>query len=83
LSKVTTPTLLLSALNDPIVHQEAIPYADIKINPNLLLLTTRCGGHIAWFTGFFHLTRWHQPTSILFFKAMLKAYKDGELILNE
>eukprot|EP01114_Cavostelium_apophysatum_P003354 TRINITY_DN13189_c0_g1_i1.p1 TRINITY_DN13189_c0_g1~~TRINITY_DN13189_c0_g1_i1.p1 ORF type:complete len:104 (-),score=5.97 TRINITY_DN13189_c0_g1_i1:50-361(-) len=51
LSDVKTPLLLLSALDDPLVSPDCVPYKEIVGNPNLILATTKIGGHVAWHTG--------------------------------
>ena len=51
LDGIKVPFLTLQTLDDPIVPREAIPYADFAKNPNLLMATTECGGHIAWLEG--------------------------------
>ena len=51
LNKINIPTLYLNALDDPCISQDLIPYSEIKKNPNLLLATTKRGGHCSHFTG--------------------------------
>ncbi|KAJ3309528.1 hypothetical protein HDV04_005968 [Boothiomyces sp. JEL0838] len=46
---ITVPTLLLTALDDPISNCEVIPYYEIESNPNVVLATTGAGGHLGWF----------------------------------
>ncbi|KAJ3046088.1 hypothetical protein HDV00_003838 [Rhizophlyctis rosea] len=48
---VAIPTLLLSALDDPVASSEAIPYYEAMSNPHVLLATTDRGGHLGWFEG--------------------------------
>lgn len=50
LMNIRTPTLILNALDDPIVHKDCIPYREAFLNPYLVLSTTSLGGHIGWFT---------------------------------
>ncbi len=49
--------LCLNALDDPIVPPEALPYTESENNGNVLLVTTRKGGHVAWLVNWnlFHL----------------------------
>lgn len=49
LPKITTPTLILTAKNDPILCEECFPYAECEANPNLYLLATRYGGHVGFY----------------------------------
>eukprot|EP01016_Furgasonia_blochmanni_P047732 TRINITY_DN7043_c0_g1_i14.p1 TRINITY_DN7043_c0_g1~~TRINITY_DN7043_c0_g1_i14.p1 ORF type:complete len:415 (-),score=33.21 TRINITY_DN7043_c0_g1_i14:169-1413(-) len=48
---VTVPTLMINCVTDPISPPSAIPYEEVKVNPNLVLMTTKRGGHVDWFTG--------------------------------
>lgn len=45
LSKITTPTLLLNALDDPILGNQAYPVELAKNHPDLWLETPKHGGH--------------------------------------
>ena len=51
LHNIRRPTLAISAIDDPVVTGECIPYEEFKTNGYLLLALTRRGGHIGWFTG--------------------------------
>ena len=46
---ITTPTLFMNALDDPLIPEEAIDFESIKNNPNCILATTRNGGHMAYY----------------------------------
>ncbi|GAV55317.1 hypothetical protein ZYGR_0AS06410 [Zygosaccharomyces rouxii] len=48
LHKVQVPTLIINSTDDPIVGPDSIPYKEVKMNPNLLLLSTDLGGHLAY-----------------------------------
>ena len=48
---VRIPLLCIQALDDPIAPASAIPYAAIKANPLVTLVTTPCGGHLGWIAG--------------------------------
>jgi hypothetical protein len=48
---VAIPLLCIQALDDPIAPKEAIPYEALKSNPNCVLVTTPCGGHLGWASG--------------------------------
>jgi len=48
LKRVEVPLLCLSALDDPIIHPSTVPYSEVEKNGNILLVTTRRGGHVAW-----------------------------------
>ncbi len=50
LDKISIPTLLLNALDDPIVHSRLVELAkeSVKKNENLILAHTKYGGHMGW-----------------------------------
>jgi len=50
-ARITTPTLLLHALNDPFLPPSAIPQVSVADNPNLTLTVTRRGGHVGFVEG--------------------------------
>jgi hypothetical protein len=68
---IRTPTLFLSALDDPLVHEELVPTLEIAGNPNCLLVVTRRGGHIGWFTGL-DGGQWHTPALVEYVVAMAR-----------
>lgn len=45
---VQVPLICVQAEDDPIAVKEAIPYEAIRRNENVLLLTTKSGGHLGW-----------------------------------
>ncbi|ANB14843.1 putative carboxylic ester hydrolase [Sugiyamaella lignohabitans] len=49
LTSIRTPTLILNSLDDPVVSELGIPYAEAKVNPYTYLVTTSVGGHLGWF----------------------------------
>ena len=51
LHNIKKPTLAISALDDPVVTKDCIPYEEFKTNPNIMLAVTRRGVHLGWFTG--------------------------------
>ncbi|EAA32152.2 AB-hydrolase YheT [Neurospora crassa] len=46
---IRIPFMALSAADDPIAVEEAIPYQEIKQNPYTVLCLTSLGGHLSWF----------------------------------
>lgn len=48
---VSVPLLCVSALDDPLCTREAIPWDECRANKNIVLATTRHGGHLAFFEG--------------------------------
>jgi predicted alpha/beta-fold hydrolase len=45
---IKVPSLFLNAIDDPIIGERAIDYEVFKANPNVVLGTTRYGGHIGY-----------------------------------
>jgi hypothetical protein len=48
LSNIKTPTLLISALDDPFLPEESYPFAEAKRNPNLGFIPSAYGGHVGF-----------------------------------
>jgi len=45
---IRTPTLYLSALDDPVISDTALDYRPFKTNNNIVLATTKLGGHLGY-----------------------------------
>ncbi|KAA8904452.1 hypothetical protein TRICI_005502 [Trichomonascus ciferrii] len=67
LTKIRTPTLILNALDDPIVDYRCVPYPEVRANPYTFLATTDLGGHLGWFNP--GSGRWFPQVIADFFKA--------------
>lgn len=65
---IKTPTLVINALDDPIVHKDCIPYIEAEKNPYIVLSTTSLGGHLGWFKA--NGDVWYPPAITGFFKAL-------------
>ncbi|KAL5558490.1 hypothetical protein UlMin_034701 [Ulmus minor] len=48
---VSVPLLCVNALDDPVCTREAIPWDECRANKNVVLATTKHGGHLAFFEG--------------------------------
>jgi len=48
LKDVEIPLLMVSAIDDPLIPDSCIPYEEARRNDNLMLVTTRHGGHLGW-----------------------------------
>ncbi|XP_050148750.1 embryogenesis-associated protein EMB8 [Malus sylvestris] len=48
---VAVPLLCISALDDPVCTREAIPWDECRANKNIVLATTKHGGHLGFFEG--------------------------------
>lgn len=74
---IRTPTLILNALDDPIVGSAALPYKEVEKNPYLVMAATSLGGHLGWYkTG---NKVWYPPVISKFFRTLDKNvdYKKG------
>nr|CCA16551.1 serine protease family S33 putative [Albugo laibachii Nc14] len=49
LKHIRIPLFCISARDDPICASEAIPYAECLANPNIILCTTKSGGHLGFY----------------------------------
>jgi len=54
LHQISVPTLIATAMDDPLIPIESFPIEVIKKNPNIEFKMTRYGGHLGWvnFKGF-------------------------------
>lgn len=48
LPRITVPTLLINALDDPFLSPSCYPYAEADNNPNFFLETPQTGGHVGF-----------------------------------
>ncbi|GMP79187.1 hypothetical protein CsSME_00034834 [Camellia sinensis var. sinensis] len=55
---VSVPLLCISALDDPVCTKEAIPWDECRANKNIVLATTKHGGHLAFFEGLTATSLW-------------------------
>mmetsp|Transcript_58716 Transcript_58716/g.108312 ORF Transcript_58716/g.108312 Transcript_58716/m.108312 type:complete len:393 (-) Transcript_58716:60-1238(-) len=51
LARVTVPTLIVHAEDDPVVSVSTIPLGLVQSNPRLFVAITKRGGHIGWGSG--------------------------------
>ena len=51
LHHIDIPLIAFNALDDPLIPPVAIPFEKFKENPNVLLVTTPCGGHVGFAEG--------------------------------
>ena len=50
LPRITTPTFVITANDDPIIKAKTVPIDDLKRNPNILHAHFSHGGHANFFT---------------------------------
>jgi len=64
--------MLLNALDDPLVPQALIPYQLAEDNENIIMVTTKVGGHISWVEGWCvpNKVHWHEKLVMEFFKSV-------------
>jgi len=66
LLQVKIPLLAISAQDDPIVDNAAIPYEEFESNPYAILCATSMGGHLGWFQ--LGGTRWFAQAAAAFLR---------------
>jgi len=74
-ANVKVPTLVLHALNDPVVPQAALPVEEISKNPLAILAVTQTGGHGGWCMGWW-------PTGLSWIELACLQYIDAHLELS-
>ncbi|KAL4493049.1 hypothetical protein ABPG72_003134 [Tetrahymena utriculariae] len=70
LKNVQIPLLCLNSKDDPCIHHSTIPFKISEINQNVMLLVTKCGGHVGWFEGIFTPKRWYMKPTLEFLNAL-------------
>ncbi|GAA5971552.1 hypothetical protein JCM11641_000636 [Rhodosporidiobolus odoratus] len=73
IDQAAVPLLCVSALDDPIVDSNGIPFSAASRNPHLVFATTKHGGHLGWHSGFFRPRRWVAKPAVEFLKAVHEA----------
>ncbi|KAH8600935.1 Alpha/Beta hydrolase protein [Bisporella sp. PMI_857] len=68
LQAIRIPLFAINATDDPIAHEEALPYLEIQQTPYAVLCTTSMGGHLSWFEVGGH--RWHARPATNFLNKM-------------
>lgn len=81
---VMVPLLCISALDDPVCTREAIPWDECRANKNIVLATTRHGGHLAFYEGIAAKSLWwvravHEFFSILHSSSLIHRKKEAEM----
>jgi uncharacterized protein len=73
LSRIRVPTLVVHAVDDPFVPEEAIPYDVLRANPHLTAAITPHGGHVGFVTGPpWHPRFWAEAEAARFIAEALK-----------
>lgn len=64
--RITVPTLLISALDDPFLSPECFPYAEAETNPRFFLETPEHGGHVGFIAFNKNKEYWHETRAVSF-----------------
>ncbi|GAA5800567.1 hypothetical protein HPULCUR_006003 [Helicostylum pulchrum] len=70
---VRVPLLCINALDDPISIIHSIPLDEIRVNPYIVLVGTKHGGHLGWFEHSYRPSRWIDKPIAEFMMAMFQA----------
>jgi len=73
---VSTPTLCLHSLDDPICLKECIPEQEILENENIILMTAFGGGHVDFFEGTLP-SRWFPKPALTFLDSTIRENSDN------
>ncbi|KAI8532078.1 hypothetical protein RHMOL_Rhmol11G0185400 [Rhododendron molle] len=81
---VMVPLLCISALDDPVCTREAIPWDECRANKNIVLATTRHGGHLAYYQGITAKSLWwvgavHEFFSVLHSSSLIRRKKEAQM----
>ncbi|ODN94221.1 anon-23da protein [Cryptococcus wingfieldii CBS 7118] len=76
LGKIKRPTLAISALDDPIVSGDCLPFSAIRSSSHMVLAGVPQGGHLGWFDGPLfgpeRHRRWHVRPIIEFLRGVIQ-----------
>ncbi|XP_051144999.1 embryogenesis-associated protein EMB8-like [Andrographis paniculata] len=67
---VMVPLLCISSLDDPVCTSEAIPWDECRLNNNVVLATTKHGGHLPFYEGLTAKSVWWVRAVDEFFSAL-------------
>lgn len=82
-SGVQVSTLILHAVDDPVVSYKHIDWDEVTNNKHVIVLTTRRGGHVAWYEGFFPFgATWSEKVSCNFISAVLETQAHTSFLLD-
>ncbi|ORY20635.1 alpha/beta hydrolase protein [Naematelia encephala] len=75
LGRIKRPTLAISALDDPIVSGDCLPYPAVRESSHFVLAAVPHGGHLGWFNGPLfgpdRHRRWHVQPTLEFLRGVL------------
>ncbi|KAH8882839.1 AB-hydrolase YheT [Thozetella sp. PMI_491] len=66
---IRIPFFAISAADDPIAVNDAVPYGEFRYNPYTVLCTTSLGGHLSWFE--IGGGRWHARPICNFLRSLI------------
>ena len=72
LNNIRTPTLLISALDDPFLTHQCYPYKAAEMNPLLHLETPRYGGHVGFMSSNMKGPYWSEKRAITYLNSLSK-----------
>ena len=74
MTKIDVPLLCISSLDDNITTSKAIPYDEVELNENLILLVTDRGSHLCYIGNekFLQLKQWINEPIMEFINAINK-----------
>ncbi|CAK9093275.1 unnamed protein product [Durusdinium trenchii] len=69
LHKVSVPTLVVNAEDDPVISLHTLPFDELKRNPRIYVAVTKRGGHIGWGSGGLGAGAWTDSMAAHFLQA--------------
>ncbi|MFY7843226.1 MAG: YheT family hydrolase [Rhabdochlamydiaceae bacterium] len=68
LESINTPTLIINALNDPILSPDCYPYKTCENHPHLFLETPKYGGHVGFLENSLQTDYWSERRVLSFLR---------------
>lgn len=83
LSKIEVTTLMLHAVDDPIVGYHSIDWDACYNNKNIISVSTQRGGHVGWLTGLVPFgPTWADAATVHFVRSVLEIHSSTNFILD-
>lgn len=80
---VQVSTLVLHAYDDPVVSYAHIDWQALVANPHIIVVTTKRGGHCAWYEGILPFGHtWSERVSANFISAVLETHSHTSFIVD-
>eukprot|EP00462_Mataza_sp_D1_P018475 CAMPEP_0175134140 /NCGR_PEP_ID=MMETSP0087-20121206/8023_1 /TAXON_ID=136419 /ORGANISM="Unknown Unknown, Strain D1" /LENGTH=453 /DNA_ID=CAMNT_0016416689 /DNA_START=216 /DNA_END=1577 /DNA_ORIENTATION=- len=83
IDKVGVSTLIMHAVDDPVVSHQHIDWETVVGNKHIITITTRRGGHVSWYEDFLPFgATWSDRVATNFISAVLETHSQTNFLLD-